>query len=83
MEIQKIIIGGFANIDSIELNLQKFNALVALNNYGKSNVIKALDFAFDFISESTSVKADMMAYKQAIPINKNIDSKSFSFEISF
>lgn len=83
MEIQKIIIGGFANIESIELNLQKFNALVALNNYGKSNAINAIDFAIDFIKEQVTVKNDMMAFKPVIPINKHIDSKSFNFEITF
>jgi len=83
MEIVKISIEGFANIESVELNLGKFNALVALNNYGKSNVIAAIDFGVDFIVEQTSVKNDMMAFQPVIPINNYIDSKAFKFEISF
>lgn len=83
MEIVKISIEGFANIERVELNLGKFNALVALNNYGKSNVITAIDFGVDFIVEQTSVKNDMMAFKPVIPINNYIDSKAFKFEISF
>lgn len=83
MEIKNIIIGGFANIEFMELNLQKFNALIALNNYGKSNAIKGIDFAIDFIKSQVSTKNDMMAYQPVIPINKHIDSKSFKFEITF
>ncbi len=83
MIINKIAIEGFANIESVELNIGKFNALVALNNYGKSNVISAIDFGFDFIKEQASSKNDMMAIKPIIPINKNIDSKSFKFQIEF
>lgn len=83
MTIDKIIVGGFANIDSVELNIGKFNALVALNNYGKSNVISAIDFGLDFIKEQSSFKNDMMAYKPVIPINKNIDNKAYTFQIEF
>jgi predicted ATPase len=83
MVINKIVIDGFANIDSVELNIEKFNALVALNNYGKSNVIFGIYFGVSFIKEQSSVKNDMMAYKPVIPINKNIDNKSFKFQIDF
>jgi len=83
MEIKKISIEGFANIESAELTLQKFNALVALNNYGKSNLINAIDFAVNFIRESTKDKMDSMAYGPVIPINKHIQTKSFKFEITF
>lgn len=83
MVIDKVVIEGYANVDSVELTISKFNALVALNNYGKSNVISAIDFGLDFIKEQSSVKNDMMAYKPVIPINKNIDSKSFRFQIDF
>ncbi len=83
MNILNFKIGGFANLDSIEINLNKFNALVALNNYGKSNVISAIQFGFDFIVGQQSQKNNMMAYKPVIPINKYIDDKSFQFEIVY
>lgn len=83
MVIDRILIEGFANIDSVELAIGKFNALVALNNYGKSNVITAIDFGLGFIKEQPSTKNNMMAYKPVIPINKNIESKPFKFQINF
>lgn len=83
MNIISFKIGGFANLDNIEINLNKFNALVALNNYGKSNVISAIQFGFDFIVGQQSQKNRMMAYRPLIPINKYVDDKSYQFEIVF
>jgi len=83
MDIQKIVIEGIANIENVELNLQKFNALVALNNYGKSNLIAAIDFGINFIKESPSDKLDSMAFGPFIPINKQIANKPFKFELTF
>lgn len=82
MELNKFKISGFANIKNLEMNLGKLNALVALNNYGKSNVIAAIDFGIDFIKRPVNVKNRMMAYRPVIPININIDKEPFSFELS-
>lgn len=81
MELKNINFSGFANIESIEIELGKLNALVALNNYGKSNVLAAIDFGIDFIIQPLSVKSRMMAYRPVIPINSHIDKLPFSFEV--
>lgn len=83
MILEKVTIEGFANIDKVELHLNKFNALIALNNYGKSNIIAAIHFGINFMKEPSWEKNDMMAYKPFIPINKYIDNKSFRFELTF
>lgn len=83
MNIKNIKVGGFANLDKFDIPLSKFNALIALNNYGKSNVISAIDFAIDFIGAPTNQKDDMMAFKPFIPLNTHIDKDPFSFEIEF
>ncbi len=79
----KFKIDGFANLESVELDLGKFNALVALNNFGKSNLISSLDFGLDFIQMPISMKKNMMAYKPVIPINKTLANRPFSFEMEF
>ena len=81
MEITSIKIDGFANLDKIELEIERFNTLVALNNFGKSNVINAIDFGIKFITASDSSRKSMMAYREVIPINKEIANRPFSFEI--
>ncbi|WP_294197660.1 AAA family ATPase [uncultured Chryseobacterium sp.] len=82
MEINKILIKGFSNIEKIDLELNKLNALIALNNYGKSNVLKAIDFGIDFISNSPKTREKMMAYKPYVPFNKFIDNDPFYLEIN-
>ena len=42
MEIRNISIFGFCNIKQFDINLTEFNALVAPNNYGKSNVLEGI-----------------------------------------
>ncbi|SJZ62272.1 AAA family ATPase [Sediminibacterium ginsengisoli] len=81
MELKKIKLSGFANIESIDIELGKLNALVALNNYGKSNVLDAIEFGIDFIIQPLPVKSRMMAYRPVIPINSHIDKLPFSFEV--
>ncbi|MCK9255783.1 MAG: ATP-binding protein [Bacteroidales bacterium] len=81
MEIVRVKFGGFSNVESVELDFNKINTLVALNNYGKSNVIKGIQFGIDFIKNQSKTKAKMMAFKPFIPYNENIDNKPFRFEI--
>ena len=50
VEITKIRVGGFRNISDVELNFENsIISFVGLNGYGKSNVIDAIGFGFDFI----------------------------------
>lgn len=83
MEILNLKIGGFSNVEKVSLNLNKINSLIALNNYGKSNIIKSIDFGVDFIKNSTKIKNKMMAFKSYIPYNRSIDNHPFFFEIDF
>lgn len=83
MKITKIKIDGYKNVHETELDLGRFNALVALNNYGKSNVIEAIEFSMDFIKYSNKGKTIMMQNNNSIPINNITAKKDFSFEIEF
>lgn len=83
MKIIDVVVGGFKNVEKSELSLDKFNALVALNNYGKSNVVDAIEFGFDFINAPLEKKSKFMAFRSLIPINKHIDDLPYSFEITF
>jgi len=83
MEVLNVCVGGFANIERVSLSLDKFNALIALNNYGKSNVIKAIEFGIDLINGLPEKKSKLMAVRSVIPINKHIDNLPYSFEVNF
>ena len=78
--LNKIILGGFANIQQVCVNLTDLSSLVAPNNYAKSNVLKGVTFAFDFIKASGTERTAMMNRRVYIPINKHMADSPFSFE---
>lgn len=81
MKIERIAFEGFTNIDKVDLNLLHINALLAFNNYGKSNVMRAIDFGVSFIKANTEQKRHQMSYQPAVPINNAIANKPFAFEV--
>ena len=79
MEICNISISGFCNIKQFDINLTEFNALVAPNNYGKSNVLEGIRFAFRFIAATEEERLAMMNDSSFIPINNATSGDAFRF----
>lgn len=80
MKISGFLIEGVLNICSLKLNPENFNALIAPNGYGKSNVLDAISFGIQFLSASEQGKAQMMRSRY-VPINANMYRQNFRFEI--
>lgn len=81
MEITKIAIAGFRNISNLEINFDNsITSFVGLNGYGKSNVIDAIEFGFDFIHAPSQLHNSLMAVKNNIPILKTNAGQNYSFE---
>lgn len=83
MKILDVLIAGYKNISETKIDLAHFNAIIALNNYGKSNFIEAIDFSNDFIQANNKVKNQMMQSQTCIPINNLIAGKDFTYELTF
>lgn len=85
MRILEIAVNGYKNLGPTRVDLTKnqITALIAPNNYGKSNFLESLDFAYDFIHAGPKQKKAMMEYIPAIPINKHVDQENFFFEVVF
>ena len=83
MIINKIKIDGYKNVSDTTIEFKNITALVGLNNYGKSNVLEAINFAKNFIKNPYQIKSSMMAYVKAIPINTALLGKNFNFEIEY
>lgn len=81
VEINRITLGGFRNISKINLSFENITALVGLNGYGKSNVMDAINFGFDFLHYSPQVKTTLMSAKHSIPLLKANAGRNFEFEI--
>lgn len=80
MKIDGFKIGGFANIDSVNLDVDGMNALVAPNGYGKSNVLHGIEFGVRFLGAEETERRLMMGSRWK-PVNTSIEGKNFNFEI--
>lgn len=83
MKVRKIRIDGYKNINDTTIEFNGINALIALNNYGKSNILEAIEFAINFIKASNKHKSKLMERRDSVPINNNSADKNFLFEIEY
>jgi len=80
MTIDSFVIEGISNIRSLRLDVGSLNAIIAPNGYGKSNVLRAIEFGIDFLSATVQEKVQMMR-SRFVPLNSNMYRKDFHFEI--
>ncbi len=81
MKISKIRIDGFKNLIDTTIKFTGLNALIAVNNYGKSNLLKAIGFGNDFIQATDKEKSALMSFQNSVPINKKTANRNFLFEV--
>jgi predicted ATPase len=81
MKIQAVLVDGFKNLSNVRITFDNITALVALNNFGKSNVLSAIDFGLDFIKAPIGTKGQMMANSNRIPINQSMQGRNYKFEV--
>ena len=81
MKIQAVIIDGFKNLSNVKITFDNITALVALNNFGKSNVLSGIDFGIAFIKASIDDRMEMMANTNLIPINQSMQGRNYKFEV--
>ena len=72
MVIDNVQIGGFANIHDVRLALDDVTVLIAPNGYGKSNVLRALEFGSRFLTASEMEREKMMSFASEMPINRTM-----------
>ncbi|HQE69981.1 MAG TPA: AAA family ATPase, partial [Atopobiaceae bacterium] len=60
MRLLGLTVGGFRNVAKTTIELGGITAFVSPNNYGKSNLLDAIDFATTFINESPRTRSTMM-----------------------
>ena len=82
VKIRKITLDGFANIDKVCLSVSSLCALLAYNNFGKSNILKAISFGINFITiGNQSRERFVRKHSNFIPINKTTAGRLFEFEM--
>ncbi|MCD7736696.1 MAG: AAA family ATPase [Lachnospiraceae bacterium] len=83
MRLTGITVGNFKNIAETKLNLGTIIAVVSTNNYGKSNLLEAIQFGFDFIESSSKVRSNMMHWTRGIPLSPLLAGKEYIFSVEF
>ena len=82
MFLKSLTVGGFKNLRTTKLRFDHpAIAVISPNNYGKSNLLEAIDFATDFISASPKQRANMMGWIDAIPLTPELANQPFFFEM--
>lgn len=82
MKIRRITVDGFANIDNVSLSLSNLCALLAFNNYGKSNILKAISFGIELLTVGSQGRSLLLRkYFDSIPINKITAGRMFKFNL--
>lgn len=81
MILNKIKISGILNLRDVEISLEDLSALIAPNNYGKSNVLRAINYGIAFMEVSYKRKLSLMRNRSYIPINNVLEGAPFLFEI--
>lgn len=81
MKIQAVLIDGFKNLSNVKINFDNITALIGLNNFGKSNVLTAIDFGLNFIKRNIDDKMIDMSNSNFIPINRHMFGKNYKFEM--
>lgn len=81
MKIQAVLIDGFKNLSNVRITFNNITALVALNNFGKSNVLSGIDFGLTFIKANMEDKVDMMANTNLLPINRSMQGRNYRYEM--
>lgn len=83
MRIKSITVGGFRNLRKTQLLLGNITAIISPNNYGKSNLLEAIDFGMQFLSANFKVRGFMMRWVRGIPINHALAHDPFYFSVEF
>ena len=81
MEIKGITLGGFRNIKDCHFDIENIISFLSINSYGKSNLLKAIEFGIDFIGSSKKTKNDMIGWKKGFPKNRHNLASKFMFEL--
>jgi predicted ATPase len=80
MIINRIRVDGFANLNDVTLKLDQLTYLLSRNNYGKSNVMKAIDLASSILNGGGSFNKGMN-YDRFAPLCEADYRRPFLFEI--
>lgn len=81
MMVESILVDGFKNLSQIKIAFDQITALVALNNFGKSNVLQGIEFGLGFMRAQIEDRQVIMANSNLVPMNRHMQGRNFRFEV--
>lgn len=81
-KIKKFYIDGYRNLSNVSMDLHDITAIVALNSYGKSNLLKAIKLGIDFIKGNPDTKKSIFEHREAFPLLKVNSGQNYTFGIN-
>lgn len=81
MKLMSLSVGGYKNLAKTTVELEGLTALISPNNYGKSNLLGALQFAIEFLNASPKTRSAMMAAEGCVPLTPALENENFSFSM--
>ena len=82
MKLLSVAVSGFRNVAQTTIELGGISAIVSPNNYGKSNLLQAIDFGFEFMKSSSRQRESMMRSLNCMPLNPKLANDDFHFSIT-
>ena len=81
MRIAEVYVDGFKNIVDTRIKLNDVTCIISPNNFGKSNLLKAIMNGFAFIRSTSNDNRCFFSQKENMPLLKTMQEKPYSFEI--
>ncbi len=82
MKLLSVAVSGFRNITQTTIELGGISAILSPNNYGKSNLLQAIAFGFEFMKSSSRQRELMMRALNCMPLNPKLANDDFRFSIA-
>lgn len=82
MKLLRLTVSGFRNLAETTIDFDGITAIVSPNNYGKSNLLQAIEFGFDFMNASSRQREAMMRALGCMPLNPKLANDDFHFSIT-
>ena len=81
MRITEVYVDGFKNIVDTRIKFNDVTCLISPNNFGKSNLLKAIMNGFAFIRSTSNDNRRFFSQRENMPFLKTMQEKPYSFEI--
>lgn len=79
MPLLNVTVGGMRNLGETHIELDGITAIVSENNYGKTNLMTALNLASLYITASPKERLRIMSRTDLVPLVKELQDSDFRF----